>query len=425
MRTLFTLITIIFLSGLNAQDTLRVMHYNLLDYGNSGFCTNNTNNTDQKDAYLRAIISYVRPDIFTVNELSKLTTYHSRLLSEVMNQTGYALFGMANSPNIADSYIVNQLYYNSEKLALHSQVVAQSEVRDIDVYRLYYLSERLAEGDTVFIYCIVAHLKAGSGNDDEAQRAVMTNNTLNYLEAGNRPGNYLFMGDFNFYDSAEEAFQLMINNNDPVFRFYDPANAIGDWHEEYEFQHVHTQSTRGASSGCGASGGMDDRFDFILMNKVINDQAAKMYYLEGSYRAFGQDGNRLNGTIQDPPNTSLPAYLIDALYYMSDHLPVIMDLVIDESLDIDEIAGTKKENIHVSYNNPAKSNLNLTISAAVRGNANISLRNTAGVLVYHTSISLKNTHSVSIPIDTVTPGMYILSLEHEKARFTGKVIVIR
>src|SRR5210317_1545520 len=122
-----------------SQDTIRVMHYNLLNYGNSAFCNESNNNTDLKDAYLKSILTYSKPDIVSVNEMSKQSTYQERLLNQVMNQTGYALFNMVVGTNTTNppSSIVNQFYYNTEKLALHSQEVAQNEIRDINVYRLY------------------------------------------------------------------------------------------------------------------------------------------------------------------------------------------------------------------------------------------------------------------------------------------------
>ena len=57
---------------MKAQDTLTVMQYNLLYYGNyqSGYadCYETNNNTQQKDEYIRTILDYVKPDIFTVCE---------------------------------------------------------------------------------------------------------------------------------------------------------------------------------------------------------------------------------------------------------------------------------------------------------------------------------------------------------------------
>ena len=56
----------------NAQDTITVMQYNLLEYGNynSGFadCYETNNNTQRKDECIRTIMDYVEPDILTVCE---------------------------------------------------------------------------------------------------------------------------------------------------------------------------------------------------------------------------------------------------------------------------------------------------------------------------------------------------------------------
>ena len=423
MRIILLILFIFSLSFLNAQDTLRVMHYNLLYYGNGGFCTSSNNNTDLKDAYLRTIIAYSKPDIFTVNELRKESSYHLRILDDVMNQAGSTSFEMAESPNLAGSIIVNQLYFNTEKLALHSQEVAQDSIRDIDIYSLYALNEGLMNGDTVFIHCIVAHLKAGDSGTDRDKREAMVQNTLDYLEAYGKTGNYLFMGDFNFYKSSEAGFQLMINNNDPVFRFYDPVDEIGSWHNSSVYRHVHSQSTRTAQTGCGAWGGMDDRFDFILMNKVLHDEADKMYYLEGSYWALGQDGQRLNGSLLDPPNTSLPAYVLDALIGMSDHLPVFMDVVVEETQGLEEALSASR--LDVVYNNPVKDVLKLRFSNTAAGPADIMLLSTSGVAIYSEHFSLSRNGIVSIPLDRFPAGMYFLRVDAEEGSFTGKVVVIR
>ncbi|MCK5765090.1 MAG: T9SS type A sorting domain-containing protein [Bacteroidales bacterium] len=422
MRIILLILFIFSLSFLNAQDTLRVMHYNLLYYGNGGFCTSSNNNTDLKDAYLRTIVAYSKPDIFTVNELRKESSYHIRILDDVMNQAGSIFYEMAESPNLAGSIIVNQLYFNTEKLVLHSQEVAQDSIRDIDIYSLYALNEGLLNGDTVFIHCIVAHLKAGDNGTDRDKREAMVQNTLDYLEAYGKTGNYLFMGDFNFYKSSEAGFQLMINNIDPVFRFYDPVDEIGSWHNSSVYRHVHSQSTRTAQTGCGAWGGMDDRFDFILMNKVLHDEADNMYYLEGSYRALGQDGQRLNGSLLDPPNTSLPAYVLDALIGMSDHLPVIMDLVINDELSI---VDPRLSIVDVRYNNPVRDELKLRFSNTAAGPADIMLLSTSGVAIYREHFSLSRNGIVSIPLDRFPAGMYFLRVEAEEGSFIGKVIVIR
>ncbi len=422
MRIITFLLFFLSLTILSAQDTIRVMHYNLLYYGNSAFCSENTNNTDQKDAYFRQILTYTRPDIITVNEMSYQSNFQERMLSEVMNQAGYALFGMAEAPNTAQESIVNQMYFNTEKLALHSQSVAQNTIRDIDVYRLYSLNVGLEAGDTIFLSCVAGHLKAGSNSGDEADRAEMVENTLNYLEAHGPAGNYLFMGDFNFQESSEEAFQLMTTNNDPVFRFYDPVNEIGDWHNNSSFRYVHTQSTRTAQAGnCGASGGMDDRFDFIMMNQAIHDGTDRIGYIDDSYWALGQDGKRFNETIADPPNTSgLPAYIIDALLGMSDHLPVVMELLIAEDLGTSDI---RYPILDIRYSNPVKDELKLYFTDSRIPESTITLHSVSGSLVLQDKLFPAGNSSVSVDVSDVPAGFYILRIQSEEGYFTGKLVI--
>ena len=168
---------------------------------------------------------------------------------------------------------------------------------------------------------------------------------------------------------------------------------------------------------------MDDRFDFILINKTLYDQADRVYYLQDSYWALGQDGIRLDGSLLDPPNTSLPAYMLDALYGMSDHLPVIMDLVVHESLGVSEtLTGPT---LHVSYNNPVTNYLRVKIRTDTPGHAEVMLVSVGGNIVFHESILLNRNNSFSIPLDTVSSGMYFLRIEQEAASFSGKVVVIR
>ncbi|MBZ0243756.1 MAG: hypothetical protein K8F24_11110, partial [Bacteroidales bacterium] len=74
MKQFFTLtIFLLFALVMRADDTLTVMHYNLLYCGaNTSFCTNENNNLDTKNVHLKLIMNAVRPDIFTVNEISAL-----------------------------------------------------------------------------------------------------------------------------------------------------------------------------------------------------------------------------------------------------------------------------------------------------------------------------------------------------------------
>lgn len=328
MKIFFTLGLFLSVSLAWCQDTLTLMQYNLLNYGNyTSYCTAANNSHEQKDVYLRTIINYVKPDVFTVNELSDYEFYHERLLSEVLNSGGRDYFRRAEKTNTAASYLVNQLYYDSRKLILYDQKVIQNLVRDINLYTLYVKNDAVVRGDTTFFNCIVVHLKAGNSNADASTRATMTNNAMDWLKEHSKPGNFFIMGDFNTYTSAEIAYQNLINPlpvNAP-FKFIDPINKPGAWNNNYDFRFWHTQSVSSSGNGCQSSGGMDDRFDFILASSTVMDGSLGVKYVVDSYHALGQDGLHYNKSITDAPtNTTVPADVLAALGINSDHLPVVM-----------------------------------------------------------------------------------------------------
>ena len=93
---------------------------------------------------------------------------------------------------------------------------------------------------------------------------------------------------------------------------------------------MHTQSPRTSSFGGGANGGMDDRFDWLFVSQSILDETSSMYYVDGTYCAFGNDGNHFNDAINDGTNNSVSAEMADALHDASDHLPVYMDVWFDD-----------------------------------------------------------------------------------------------
>ncbi|MBE0651615.1 MAG: T9SS type A sorting domain-containing protein [Bacteroidales bacterium] len=319
----------------SAQDTLTVLQYNLLNYGNyTSYCTPTNNNYHDKDGYIRTIVNYVNPDIFTVCEMSSSTDMQQHLLNAALDTLGVTKYKMANfiSQNTS-SDLVNMLYYNSEKLGLAGHTIAQNYIRDVDIYKLYFKSDNLSQGDTIFLYCVVAHLKASSGSTYEAMRATMASNTMSYLENHKPDNNYLLMGDFNIYSSSEAAFQDFINYSDPIIRFYDPINEIGDWHSNPAYAAFHTQSTHTTSSGCASTGGMDDRFDFIMISSNIKNDNKRVHYIPGTYQAVGQDGKHFNLSLLDAPADKIvPPDVLNALYNNSDHLPVTMKLQVDEPL---------------------------------------------------------------------------------------------
>ncbi len=414
MRSVFFIILFLFSACLFAQDTIKVMHYNLLQYGNDfNDCTQSNNNVSDKNEYLKTIIQYIKPDIFTVNEMGKEQYYQHLLMNEALNVDGVDYFKKSGYSNVANSYIVNMLYYNSEKLVLKSQSVAQSYVRDIDVYELYHKSSDLESGDTAFIYCIVAHLKAGSDPSDISARTNMVNNSLSYLNGISSERNYLFMGDLNTKTSSEQCYYNLMNYSNPDIRFYDPVNSPGNWNSNYNYRYYHTQSTHDYSNGCFSGGGMDDRFDFILMNNQVKNGLKYVEYIQDSYQTLGQDGKHYNNSIiSSPTNTSVPSDVLNSLYKMSDHLPVILKLKIDKSLSIPEI-----ELIPISkldFNNPVNYELKLNILTKTKIDLKISIYSVLGNRLFEKDFSKVRGLQYNIPFDKLSKGFYLLSVSDKQ-----------
>lgn len=322
------------------------------------------------------------------------------------------------------SNLSNMVYYRTDVLEYYQQDVIQTNVRDINVVRFFYKSPDLAvTHDTTFITVFVAHLKAGTGWDDEQERAHETSMLMQYLSQHPNLPNRIFVGDLNIYEADEQAFENLTEYSNTSLRFYDPINEIGDWHNNASYSDIHTQSTH-TSMNCFIGGGMDDRFDFILIDKSVRDNTSKVGYVPGSYTTVGQDGQHFNKTlIESPANGSAPSVVLDALYNMSDHLPVYCDLMFEGQLGVYELI----PDLNIRIHNPVKDNLlikflqDTKISVAL----NLSIVNPFGKILFRKAIN-PDTSQISIPVDFLASGMYYLRIQAgENTGKTMKFVVVR
>lgn len=403
--------------GAAAQDTLRVLHYNLLYYGiNVSVCISTNNNIDLKDQYLTTIINFTRPDIFTVNELGRgsstnPTANATRILDNVLNTQGRTHFSAAGFTNVRGSDIVNMLYYNHHKFTLHSQDVITSITRDINLYRLYINNmPRLAQGDTTFIIAIVAHFKAGSTNDDLTRRANEAAAVMAYIDNRNIRGNVMFLADFNMKNAYEQAFQTITQYHTAVYRFIDPIDVSGNWFNNPDVAQYHSQSTRVSSTNtCFIGGGLDDRFDMILLSRALFQGDQGLIYRQGSFRVIGQDGIRLNGELITPTNSSAPAGVIHALYNMSDHLPVELQLITRPVALSDGLSKLPVPDLQIS--NPVRNYL-LLRSPLTAYNARLSVFSLQGMLLLAIDgINIASGDNHFHEVSLLSPGMYIIRIE--------------
>ncbi|MCG3156291.1 MAG: hypothetical protein DKINENOH_02915 [bacterium] len=313
MRKYSLLLCFLLLLGAGAAraqlDTLRIASYNLLFFPSSQGVARLPN--------FRTVINALQPDLLLVQELES-EQGQLLFLNQVMNFSQSHLYQSA--PFVDGFDLDNTLYYKPAKVTLLGTQQIRTSLRNISEYYLQ------ANGVEFRLYS--AHLKAGSEVNDERQRANEALTLRTYLNELRPEENLVAMGDFNLSRSSESAFlRLTESQSDNDGRLFDPLNAVGVWNNNASFAALHTQSTRTTVFGDGSAGGLDDRFDLILVSASVLTPNG-MYLLPNSYRAFGNDGNHFNRAINAGANGVVAASVANALHEASDHLPVFADFVV-------------------------------------------------------------------------------------------------
>lgn len=412
------------LASHSQADTLKVMQYNLLNYGNNtGYCNATNNNINDKDAAIRTILTAYYPDILTVCEMGRNSTLPSSFLNNNLNINGSNFWMVKAGSNTTNSSLINCIFYNATKLTLVGQHTAQNNTRDVDVFDFKFKND---ESGNIILTCVIAHLKAGSTASDEGKRKIMAQNTMNYLENHYRDENVLIMGDFNLYSASEPAYQALINNSTyPHSYFVDPLYpyGVGEWNNNYQYRNYHTQSTHSDNDGCHSSGGLDDRFDFIMMSESIYGGRDGIRYIGGSYNALGNDGIHFNKSINYPANQAVSQQVADALLISSDHLPVTMNLLVNTNIGVDEFFENKLA--FDIFPNPASNNINIRFYQNNIGKANLLLYNTLGQIVYSKGILVDDCLSEHvIPVENLPKGIYFLKITNaDGLTDTSKIII--
>jgi endonuclease/exonuclease/phosphatase family metal-dependent hydrolase len=337
-----------------APARLTLMTYNILNYRNfTSYCTSSNNNPVAKEAALREVVQYLQPDLLVCNEVGGATpAAHEKILTDVLNTGGTTRWASTSYANNGFSTLVNGVYYDQTKLGIKREGMVSKSVSNVDLVRVldvvqfYYKDSLLSVNpDTVFFTVVAAHLKAGSATTDLADRATATAALMQHLTQRVSDPNVLLGGDFNIYKSQEAAFQNLINHSVASERFYDPIGQLGTWTNNANYAPYHTQSTRNANTnnGCFSGGGLDDRLDQWLVSSSVKDGLGKVAYVPGSFRVVGNDGMHFNQGIDEGTNYSVPANIRAALYTVSDHLPLLVELDIQRlGIGLDEYADAQR-----------------------------------------------------------------------------------
>ena len=398
----FTIILAVLLNSFFgfSQETFKAMFYNVLNFP--------LQEPASRIQYLDVILTDYLPDLFMINELNNETGANTilQILQFINPDYERATFVENTSDNnIGDQNdLQNMIFYDSSKFILESQVVITSIYRDFNHYRLK-LNTVNQVNNPIYIDVFVAHLKASRGADNIAYRKQMVDDFVSYLSTMPSDSNILLAGDFNLYTSSEPAFQELIDNTNNI-TLMDPANRIGSWSNNTNYIDVFTQSTRTTSAIGGASGGFDDRFDFIMTseNMVTNPDIS---FVPNSYQVYGNNNNTncYNNNINSTNcnGSTFSPFIREALYYFSDHLPVTLTLQTNETL------GTKKfelkNEITIEGSNLVKNNISLKINSQLTIKK-LSIYNILGQKMEEYQVEDRN--FVKLNVSYLSSGMYYI-----------------
>lgn len=325
------LVTGIALVSFSAADTFRIATWNITNYngGRGADIQNAVYGTFQGRSFA--------PDAIFAQEILSETAA-LQFVSFLNSASGSPGDWVYFDNNVGSGNHENAFFYRSSRVINATSTliaIGSSTTNPRDIYR--YDFQIAGNSDTSFISVYNSHMKSGTTTDDQNRRQFEANairNNANALATGFLP---VVLGDFNMRTSTEQAYQTLVgstsNNRGRVF---DPINSPGTWYQNNAARFLHTQDPSG-------TGGMDDRFDQILMSDAFADGVGTEYLgafgttystttwndTAHSYRVWGNDGSSFNSTLTTTGNqmvgASIATSLINVATPAGGHLPVFAD----------------------------------------------------------------------------------------------------
>ncbi len=333
-----------------ASAQLRVATWNLTEYASG--------EEYRSPAFQTAIFGEyqgrsMKPDVIVVQEIesSGPTTFLNLLNSAAGSPGDYAMAPFVDG-NDSDS----ACFYRTSKLDLIATVTAvtgaQGSTNPVRNVMSYKLRTKGFTSDAAGFYLLSCHLKASEGSDNVARRFLEADRIRTYLETLPAGSNFMLAGDFNLYSTSEAGWIELIgsqaNNNG---RLFDPIHReTGSWRTSSAAA-IQTQSPD------AGSGGMDDRFDFILISDAMRGVDAISYVgnpnvafgnawndPNHSYRVWGNDATSFNQGIKVSTNTMVGPAIAQALVNSyagtnsPPHLPVLLDVQVPARVGVSTAA---------------------------------------------------------------------------------------
>lgn len=437
-------------------DTLRVMSYNVLNYGGFPLCQG-PNGTYH--SYLKKIVTFANPDIVGLVKMGAIrlntSDFHSTaplgfadsVLQNALNAAYPDRFDYCTFTNNSQADNMSVLFYNKHKLGFLNITFTYANITDFNTYKLYYKDSALAQThDTTFLYIVLNHTKSGSSN--EQVRGSQINGEMQLIEQHfHSLPNMINMGDFNTRKTGEACYQAVVNPANNIYGFYDPPFSLdnkytypANWDNNTALYTSNlTTSTRqnpAIPNSCGTGGGAKSWYDHIFLSPWIANNKNYVSYIPGSYRTIGNDGHRMSISINDSSqyvNNSAPADVIEALFQMSNKYPVMIDLAVTSNTsgvsptDTEIPASVKtiaqKSDLYVV--NPIKDALIISSVSRFKGQKiTFKIIDLSGRVLVKSQLQL-NEDRIQVPIQ-LQQGIYLLRITDHEQRviYNNKIIKI-
>ena len=304
-----SLLSLLFLfpiiSSAQEYDTIRVCTYNLLSF--------NENDLDLIDKY-RIILNKIRPQVLTVQEITSTGGYQL-FIDSIASKLDIPLEGVGIKYD-AQHQSYTSAFFDPVSFRGNGRWVGSDQPSDQLALDIYH------RGTNLRLAVISLYWNAGTDPVARLDNAERTRSFEKQLKT--QVHGLIATGNFNVYTSEEQAYQDVLKNESGEQIFFDPIDRPGNWSNNEKYATLHTQSTRGRQFGEGTGGGLNNRFDQVLLSDSLLGK-----YIPGSYTIFGNDGNHFNDSINAMPNTAVSPVIAQALHDVSDHLPVYLDLVFE------------------------------------------------------------------------------------------------
>ncbi|KAF0151861.1 MAG: endonuclease/exonuclease/phosphatase [Ignavibacteria bacterium] len=352
-----TFLIFLFSCSLFAQEQIRVMGYNLLNYPNNRSGTNIT----AIEPFYKKIINTINPDALVVVEMVQQAGVNQFLTNVLGNDYSAATVTIKGTNSSGDDGNNCAFYYKPSKLTLIESKEIPARTRVISSFKVVHNTTK----DTLIILGV--HLKANVFNSDNVLNqekrtdAVISlrNETVKYRANAN----FLVCGDFNIFSSNEKAFQKLIDKSTSGYAI-DMLNVTGNWSANPTFSSVSTYSANK----------LDTRLDMILISQGLQDKGG-VDYINDSYKIFGNDNNHFSKAVNQGVNTWFlnDASMGTALVLASDHLPIYADFSFGVATNIDRY-NSLPEKFELEQNYPNPFNPTTTINYKLQSASHVTLK---------------------------------------------------